>query len=838
MLISDSEFSCKLYIDLKASFGAGVACLQCNEFRLLDSVFNGNQAEGEGGGVVIEGYDIANANITVDNSSFIGNSASGDGGSLFVKDVGFNMTDSTFRDNRGNSGGAIRLVCSTSSCQTSITNSSFFDNTAVMNGGGFFWLSKPPLLTNLTFANNSALYGSKLASYSVVIELLKPTSRLMEEEGPLLVSGQIINENYQAALIDHYGNVVTSDNSTKAALTASDAVNTSITGDTVTTAVNGVFTFTNFKVTTDPGVVLLLVKVGLIDSYIAVPFEIHVRECIIGESLIGKDCIVCAPGSYNLSPGKACEDCPTGAVCYGNYTMVPEKGYWRSSNTTNVFFACPYSEACIGGKDPYSPTGLCKPGYKSNKCNGCESGYSRFGQDQCLACPDPISNAVILSLLAIGTAAFAGVLIKSSIKSAYAPKSLFSVYLKIFMNYTQIIVLTTTFNLNWPSLVIQMFAVQQTAGGVSDQVFSVDCEVSEDSYFTQIKLLTFLPLIIGALVLVVWIGLNLRQTVKDFRAKLMMSWIVLLFLIHPTIVKKVFGIFNCTEVETGEFWLSSDLSVRCWDAKHIQVVVCFAVSTIIVWCVSVPSLCLIQLIRVRKHLDEAQPKLMFGFLIHGYSPQHFYWEFVILYRKIIIIGCSVFLSQNIPVQALTVMLLLLVSLHMQNSSVPFINSELNGMELRSILVAAVTIYCGLYYLTDNVGETVKLVLFVAMLASNFYFLFYSLRVAFEALLLKLYRKFGHFRRLMAFINVDAWFERSIELARPYNDRIFDFEDPVVPLEVDPSCSMQDDEVILPSDRASSGVVSDIRSDDLYSQSDKSIPTCRVYNFGSEADLTR
>ena len=75
-------------------------------------------------------------------------------------------------------------------------------------------------------------------------------------------------------------------------------------------------------------------------------------------------------------------DCPDGAVCYGNNTMAPKSGHWRSSNTTDFFFECPLAIACKGGEldgNDFSSTGACEQGYKGNKCQACEEGYSRVG---------------------------------------------------------------------------------------------------------------------------------------------------------------------------------------------------------------------------------------------------------------------------------------------------------------------------------------------------------------------------------------------------------------------------------------------------------------------------
>jgi hypothetical protein len=62
------------------------------------------------------------------------------------------------------------------------------------------------------------------------------------------------------------------------------------------------------------------------------------------------------------------------------------------------------------------------------------------------------------------------------------------------------------------------------------------------------------------------------------------------------------------------------------------------------------------------------------------------------------------------------------------------------MEFRSILVAALTIYCGLYYLTGKVSDEGRLVLFILMLVGNTYFLLYWFLKATGALFVVLSKK--------------------------------------------------------------------------------------------------
>ena len=46
------------------------------------------------------------------------------------------------------------------------------------------------------------------------------------------------------------------------------------------------------------------------------------------------------------------------------------------------------------------------------------------------------------------------------------------------------------------------------------------------------------------------------------------------------------------------------------------------------------------------------------------------------------------------------------------------------MESRSIFVATITIYCGLFYLTEALDEYTKIILFVVIVCANVYFLLY------------------------------------------------------------------------------------------------------------------
>ena len=169
------------------------------------------------------------------------------------------------------------------------------------------------------------------------------------------------------------------------------------------------------------------------------------------------------------------------------------------------------------------------------------------------------------------------------------------------------------------------------------------------------------------------------------------------------------------------------MEIDCSSSEHIFYQICVAFPGIIMWGIGIPSVCLLALRSQSRKLGEIRNRLRFGFLFNGYNLSNYYWEFVILYRKIMIICCSVFLiTISVNIQALTVMIILLVSLHVQNAYTPYSHPDLNKMEVRSILVSAVTIYCGLYFLTGTLGNNTKLIFFFIIVIANAYFLLYWL----------------------------------------------------------------------------------------------------------------
>jgi hypothetical protein len=661
------------------------------------------------------------------------------GAALQVSGYNFTLASSNFTGNVASvSGAGVSLECSALKCAFNLTGNSFEHNRAKVQGGAVYWADYEPSFVDNYYFNNSASYGADTASYAVGLTLLDRRLTELTE----IASSQPLSYQIRLGLVDVNGEIVTTDNSTTLSLEPEDSDLVTIAGSTGFTAVNGEFTVTNFTITAEPGTSQALkLKVNGLDTSklkstppprnISIP--VSLRLCVPGEIQDGKACSICRGNSYSLDTSDAtCLGCMATADCLGGALIYPLVEYWRSSNATDYLIKCLRPKSCIGHNNYTTLTGACADGYQGKLCNSCDSSWSRTQKDTCSPCPDTAVNSIRLIGLTSVIVVIFGLLVRSTLRSSRRTADLKSVYLKIFLNYLQLATLTASFNLSWPSFVTELLSVEDKSGDVTEQALSIDCFIQEQQEKPEfIKLITMavVPFTVIVVSCLVWGVVALyRRSFANVRNELTTTLLVLLFMIHPNVVKSMFSAFSCLEVDPGELWLRTDLETRCWTGDHNKFSFSVALPGLLVWGVGIPLVALYLLMKRRRSLYLASVKAQYSFLYLGYKMSHFYWEFVILYRKLLIAFISVYLANiSVHIQALTVMLVLLATLVLQAKHEPFSEPQLNELEFRSIMTSSVTIYCGLLYLTDDLEEAMKVILFVLIVAINAYFFLYWIR---------------------------------------------------------------------------------------------------------------
>ena len=675
------------------------------------------------------------------NSGYINSGANG--GAIHLTSTKTKIQNCTFYNNRAENGGGIYFTSSLAINKFNIINSTFELNEANSTGGALYWNNFEPTITNSEFKNNSAPYGGKIASVPKKISLSYKESRCLSNSVQCAPGAECKDLIITVYLLDTEDEIFNAEVTNTVQLSTKET-NYSIAGATRMTSTNGIFQFKTLTFSGEPGTnFTVIISTSSIDASntinddrystdTEISYIISLRDCVYGEQKSATSCTLCSSGSYLIEPSSSCNDCISGAQCKGGAKLLPLYGYWKSFNYSEVLYKCPLEEACLGYVESDDYTGSCANGYTGKKCSICIDGYTKTGANKCGKCPSNVSNGIILFFLILCSIIYCGILVRSTLKSAYSPKSLHSIYIKIFTNYIQLVFLMTQFELEWPSYVNDFFQVQRTVATAYDQVYSYDC-IFENSGLTREEIYYFKLVFNSLLALIVW-GLSffffailslVKKNMNFISEDFYVSMTVLFFLIYPDVVRVSYSAFSCTEIDGEGYWLTDNLIIKCWNSTHMKYSLIVALPSILIWSLGVPGLVLLTMYKRRNYLNKHFNKIVFGFLFNGYKSSKFYWEFLIMFRKILIICIAVFMQSFAEeIQALTLVLILLISLYLQYEYKPYNKRQLNHMEFEAILTASVTIYCGLYYLTDDIIDGFKTVLFIIIVFGNAYFIIY------------------------------------------------------------------------------------------------------------------
>ncbi|CDW91193.1 UNKNOWN [Stylonychia lemnae] len=661
-----------------------------NSIHVQNSKFMNLQGT-QGGAIYIEEVNLyqqqnsANTNIqrySIQKSLFI-NCSAVSGGAIFTN----NQESLVIRDSIFKNNSAIASIEDIEQIKQD-NNSKFKKNFAVIYGddiGTFgFRLQKISQeqykyqiqkLANFTIRelieqNNEQYYDSD--------DLLQKNNE--ETQIPNLRSGGQSQEIY-IALVDKYGQIVGSDFKNKVRINF-DTSNLSssqslyppfIEGQSIYELWGGVVVIKDINFTGNPGqsYELILTTDAIDESKLSIQeqlknsgnsnykleIEISFRGCIAGEyfTSAGK-CVECQ-NSYSLeimtSPNR-CKLCPTGqAICLGGNIIGPKPGYWRVSNDSDKFVSCIYQKACIGlNQQTHNYIGDCKEGYQGLLCAECIQGYSRNSNHQCLKCPKDYDNVIRLIAIVIFISLFAALIVRQSIIGVQEAKNVTSIYLRILLNHFQLMILTSSFKFQWSEEIQNLFSITENLGQISTQLFSIDClldkrrigQIPQDQiqiydrlYFQKLMLITMVPLLIFGACYSFWkIYQSVSKKSSYLNVKIKMSIVILLFLVHPTLVRYSLSHYRCLQIG-DQSKLYDDLNVECGDMMHNLVGYLICMPNIVIWGIGIPL---------------------------GYRLFYYYWEVVIMYRKIIILFVSIFVSNyGITVQALLMLFVLILKLY-------------------------------------------------------------------------------------------------------------------------------------------------------------------------------
>ncbi len=492
-------------------------------------------------------------------------------------------------------------------------------------------------------------------------------------------------------------------------------------------------------------------------KFTSTPSTINCGECpdFSTESNEGNECL-CDPGSYeiiekddgkgdgkdNEKKIKKCLGCPNHATCKKNsniFTMAVEPGYWRSDEESLGIFPCRVAYGCLGGSIKNSSNDLCNKGHYGPLCDVCYKGWAK-NEGKCFECTEGGKNmsyfiTILFPMIAIAVLVF---MIKTANPTTEQKEPLSGV-IKIFMNYAQIFSLASAFEINWPGDVRVLFRTAKDFSSPRVSFYSSDCTIGWN-YYNKLFLYLTLPVFF---IVISWGILRIIacqyekernriiekrlylemgfETKQDYtmlfppkkvyqRAWTITTIVVGTFLMWPTIIKQSLTIFGC--VKYGEkYYLIEDLSIECYDTTHSKYLYTCGLA-LIVYGMGIPIIGYSFLYKYRYHLYDSKNKYEnatpLSFLFLGYRNEVWYYEFIVMAKKMFLIMISVFLRNFSRYQMICASLLIQIAFFLHVFLRPYDNITrygilCNQLESISLLALVVTLNSGLFFGTieDN-----------------------------------------------------------------------------------------------------------------------------------------
>jgi len=172
------------------------------------------------------------------------------------------------------------------------------------------------------------------------------------------------------------------------------------------------------------------------------------------------------------------------------------------------------------------------------------------------------------------------------------------------------------------------------------------------------------------------------------------------------------SMFSCKRlgVWSSDLYLLADMSQQCYASLHEEMILVLTIPLVVLFVLGIPivGFLLLFLNRHKIEYDNAAFKEKFGFLYNGYKIAFWYWEFIVVLRKMALVSVSVYFSESQNIQALMAVLLCTIALTVHSAGRPFVHTTLNVMEFLSLVSSFCTFFWGQFLFIEDIGNDVKI----------------------------------------------------------------------------------------------------------------------------------
>ncbi|KAL4429895.1 hypothetical protein ABPG74_022918 [Tetrahymena malaccensis] len=419
-------------------------------------------------------------------------------------------------------------------------------------------------------------------------------------------------------------------------------------------------------------------------------FEIRVainfRSCLKGEIYNCDEdnqfctCTPCAKGSYSLQiyndskSRQICELCPDSAELCQKDQIFLKQGYWRISKDTDNIVEC-YNKPsnCLGNPKNETLAGdlTCIEGHIGPLCESCDTygtlwkkSYMRLSDYKCISCSQLNNFSSVLPFIMIFLIMAAYIIFSIRVTIHLSKRYVYSYYfkkfgivqigvsntknqaqfyVKQFMHYIQIAVIVNSYDFNVPYLT--EYVPYLLSSPLKNTIYSFDCVFA---YFVDIPIVYFrsiwsliIPFFYLVTITIIYLSIYIMKKSKRYNKFYIYNGLLfMLVLFQPGVVSSLFYVISCRQI-ADKYYISADINYECYTEQYFQYVLLLMIPGIILWGFAIPFFILKNIYTNKSRLDLYEVKLKFGFLYVDYKKQYYYWEFIKIYIKVIILVISI-----------------------------------------------------------------------------------------------------------------------------------------------------------------------------------------------------
>ncbi|KAL4472367.1 hypothetical protein ABPG74_018316 [Tetrahymena malaccensis] len=307
-----------------------------------------------------------------------------------------------------------------------------------------------------------------------------------------------------------------------------------------------------------------------------------------------------------------------------------------------------------------------------------------------------------------------------------------SILLKIIVNYFQILVVISTFQIKIPNTITTIISVAGSPSVlISDfsQCFFQQISEQYDLDYLAVSLIGSVLMPVACSIIFIILGqiMYCRQFyVKSVYIKTSLIYCFLYF--QPSIFKQCVNLLYCREIDSVQY-ISYDLRFQCYTDSYWYLSLRIVLPIIVTVSILIPLYLAFCILKVK----DSQLKIKQFTILRGeYEVQFWYWEMIKMASKLLIMSILIVYDNNIPLKATLIFLILSAYGVLLSKFRPYSLDFYNTLDIVSNKFLLFSILFGYIAYINNGNILWYLIMSVLLIVANSIFIVWSFRYLFMA----------------------------------------------------------------------------------------------------------